>query len=380
MSNKDNAKIAYVFAPTNMAISAQAKYGRTNPYGEWLSNSRWLDVISFLVPPGQWTKALKIFISPKGFIWLFLRLPYKLMKGKYSLFAAHSRDPQAIIPFLISKLLRKPIIIFDSYYMWIKDDVYANLQWPISRFICLRSTYLSVTSLRVKNFWVSAGISAAKIRFNYKLTSVLEPTQKTLAEAIEIKKNLGHKKIVLFVGRLIQEKGVENLIRAFAKFSRSTDIGLLIVGDGPERNKLEKLCKDLNLLNVIIIWRSDQRAEIDPYFLLCDILVLPSVTLKCHEEWGLVVNEAMSVAKPVIVSGSVGCAYELVKDSVNGYVVPEKNSDALFQAMEKLIINDELRLRMGSEAKKTIANRFTYLHVIEGHSSLQHEALKRVTQ
>jgi glycosyltransferase involved in cell wall biosynthesis len=129
---------------------------------------------------------------------------------------------------------------------------------------------------------------------------------------------------------------------------------------------------------VLFIWRPDERVEIEPYFILSDILVLPSITLKNHEEWGLVVNEAMSVAKPVVVSGSTGCAYELVKNAVNGYIVPEKNVEALFKAMEKLIINDELRLNMGNEAKKTIASRFTYLDVINCHSRLQQEALKRL--
>jgi glycosyltransferase involved in cell wall biosynthesis len=232
------------------------------------------------------------------------------------------------------------------------------------------------------NFWVSAGIPAEKIRVGPVFASVLEPNKKTLAEAIQIKKKLGYKKIVLFVGRLIELKGVDYLIRAFAKFSGFKDVGLLIVGDGPERNRLKKLCEDLNLTNVVFVWSPNELfpPEIDRYFVLCDILVLPSITLKMHEEWGLVVNEAMSVGKPVIVSGSVGCAYELVKNAVNGYIVPEKNLDALFEAMEKLIINDKLRLDMGNEARKTIANRFTYRHSFDSGSRLQQEALKRLVQ
>jgi glycosyltransferase involved in cell wall biosynthesis len=379
MQNKYDSKIAYIFSPITMAISAQAKYGQSNSYEDWLFNSRHLEVISFF-PSDQWAKTWKIFVSPQGFLWLFLLLPFKLIKGKYSLFAAHSRDPQAIVSIIISKLLRKPIIIFDSYYMWVKDDVRASLQWPFSRFVCFQSTYLSVNSFRVMNFWVSAGIPSKKIRINYKLTSVLELNKDTSIKAIRIKEKLGYKKTVLFVGRLIEIKGVENLIRAFAGFSVSDNVGLLIVGDGPERNRLKKICIDLNLTNVNFILPPDERAELYPYFLLCDILVLPSITLKCHEEWGLVVNEAMSIGKPVIVSGSVGCAYELVKNGVNGYIVPEKNPDALFEAMEKLIFNDELRLQMGNEARKTIIDRFTYSHVIDGHVRLQHEALKSFLQ
>lgn len=378
MVTKLDSKITYVFSPTSMAISAQAEYGRSNPYSEWLYKSRSLEVISFPVHSGKYAKLSKIFISPLGSIWLFLRLPFKLIKGKYSLFAVHSRDPQATIVLIVSKLLRKPIIVFDSYYMWAKDDVLASLLWPFSRFACFQSTFLSVSSFRVRNFWASAGIPSEKIRLNYKLTSTVEPNKEILARAMKIKSKLCYKKIILFVGRLIPEKGVDYLIEAFAKFSEFKDIGLLIVGNGPERTRLKKLCDNLNLSNVVFVWPPDERTETESYFLLCDFLVLPSITLKYHEEWGLVVSEAMSVAKPVIVSDSVGCAYDLVIDSINGYIVPEKNVDALFEAIKKLVIDDELRLQMGFEAKKTIANRFTYLHVIDGHSRLQQEALKKL--
>jgi glycosyltransferase involved in cell wall biosynthesis len=364
-----------VFAPLNMSISASVKYGRSDVYSKWLCRSSWLDLIFFPIRSDKWVKTLRIWISPRGFIWLFFRLPLRLIKGKYSLFAVHSRDPQAIIVLIISKLLKKPIIVFDSYYMWIKNDISASLLWPLSRFVCFQSTYLSVSSFRVANFWVSAGIDIDKIRLNYKFASTLESSKKNSAIAIRTKKKLGYKKIVLFVGRLIEEKGIDYLIRAFAKFSGFKNVGLLIIGDGPERNRLEKLCQDLNLTNVVFLCA---RAEIEPYFELCDILVLPSITLRIHEEWGVVVNEAMSVSKPVIVSAGVGCAYELVKNSVNGYIVPEKDSDALFRAMEKLINNDKLRQHMGIEAKKTVDNRFTPLHVVAGHMRMQQEALQRL--
>jgi glycosyltransferase involved in cell wall biosynthesis len=365
--------------PATLALSAQSKYKRSDLFYvyERFRKSHNIEVISPIFS-NQWIKLWKIFVSPKGFIWLFLRLPFKLLRGKYSLFVAHCRDPQAIITIIISKLLRKPTIISDSGYMWIKGDIRGSLLWPFSRFVCFQSTYLNVSSFRVRNFWVSAGIPAEKIRVNYTFTSVLKPNRKTSAKALEIEKKLGYKKIVLFVGRLIKEKGIDYLIRAFAKFSGFKDLGLLIVGDGPERNRLQKLCEESNLSNVVFIWHPNERTEIEPYFVLCDILVLPSITLKEPEEWGLVVNEAMSVGKPVVVSSSVGCAYELVKNAVNGYIVQEKNVDALFLAMEKLIINDELRLQMGNEAKKTIANQFTYLHSIDSLSRLHQEAMKKL--
>ena len=373
MRNKNDKRIALVIVPLTLSMSALARVRKPNPLEEWVF--QYADPIVFSKYRMQWVELLRAFTRPDGILWLFLRLPFKLIKGKYSLFEADARDPQGIITFVISKLLRKPIILSDTFYMW-SGSTRARMYWPFSRFISSNATFLSVPSLRVMNFWKSAGIPAKKIRLRNTFMSTIEINEKNVAKALEIKKKLGYQKIILFVGRLIERKGLEYLIKAFTRFSEFNDIALLIVGDGPERNRLEVLCKELKISNVIFIWRADERNEIAHYYLLSDIFVFPTITLKIHEEWGLVVNEAMSVAKPIVVSNSAGCAYELVKNGVNGYIVPEKNVEALYEAIKKLMTNDELRIQMGKESEKIIANGFTYAHAIENIKKLLRDALE----
>lgn len=120
---------------------------------------------------------------------------------------------------------------------------------------------------------------------------------------------------------------------------------------------MEKLRDNIGTNNVIFTGYVDDDTRA-LYYLLADIFVLPSIDLKVTEEWGLVVNEAMSVGKPAIVTTAVGCAYELVKNGVNGYVVQEKNVAALYQAIKRLLNDDELRIKMGREAKKTINDSY----------------------
>ncbi len=372
MKNKNDKRIAYVMPPITLSMSGLARPRKLNPLEEWLFQIE--DPIVFSKFTARWIELSRIYTYADGFLWLFLLLPFKLIKGKYSLFTAHARDPQVIITFIISKLLRKPIIISDTFYMW-SGSIRASLLWPFSRFVSFHATFFVVPSSRVMNFWKSAGIHAKKIRLSNTFMSTIKTNEKNVAKAIEIKEKLGYQKIVLSLGRLTEAKGLEYLIKAFARFSEVKNVGLLIVGGGPDRNRLEALCKELKLSNVAFIGvvNSDDR---DAYYLLSDIFVLPSIRLKCHEEWGLVVNEAMSVAKPVVVSNTAGCAYELVKNGVNGYIVPEKNVEALYEAIKRLMTNDELRIQMGKEAERTIANGFTYAHAIENSKKLLRDALE----
>jgi glycosyltransferase involved in cell wall biosynthesis len=371
MKKKHN-QIAWVIPPITLSMSALAKYKKPNPHHEWLF--QYEDQIIFSSFSRRWIELSNVYMRSEGFLWLFFKLPYRLISGKYSLFIVHARDPQGVIVFIISKLLRKEIVISDTFFIW-SESIRARLFWPLSKYISSHATILAVPSVRVKSFWEATGISSGKIRISNPFVSVIKTSQKSLVEADRIKQKFGYKKTVLFTGRLIKEKGLEYLIRAFEGFSNSKDVGLLIVGDGPDRDRIETLTRKLKLTNVSFVWRANEREDITPYFMLCDVFVLPSITVRCHEEWGLVVNEVMSVGKPVVVSSSVGSAYSLVRDGVNGYIVPEQNSRAIFEAIKKLIDNDDLRLKMGKEAASTIINGFTYSHAIKHSRKLLQYAL-----
>jgi glycosyltransferase involved in cell wall biosynthesis len=80
------------------------------------------------------------------------------------------------------------------------------------------------------------------------------------------------------------------------------------------------------------------------------VFVLPSA----HEPWGLVVNEAMNAAKPVVVSDQVGCAPDLVRDGVNGFVFPAGDIGALAERLRRLTEDPELARRMGEESLRII--------------------------
>ena len=158
---------------------------------------------------------------------------------------------------------------------------------------------------------------------------------------------------LLYVGRLVQAKGVFDLLGAYAKLPEGTrrEVGLVYAGDGEERTELLRRSCQIDPGQVVFSGFL-QRDELAAFYTWAEALVLPTHS----DPWGLVVNEAMACGLPVIVTGVAGCAADMVRDGENGYVVGAKEPEALSQAIQKLLDAPELRRQMGhlSLARNTL--------------------------
>jgi glycosyltransferase involved in cell wall biosynthesis len=133
--------------------------------------------------------------------------------------------------------------------------------------------------------------------------------------------------VVLFVARLGDVKAPDNLLAAYQRAWGAEQRArpyLLFVGDGPLRSELEAQAGATNGNDIRFLGFKNQ-SELPALYDLCDVFVLPS----SFEPWGLVVNEVMNAAKPVIVSDRVGAAPDLVSEGVNGCVYPHGDVSAL---------------------------------------------------
>lgn len=152
--------------------------------------------------------------------------------------------------------------------------------------------------------------------------------------------------VILYVGRLVREKGITVLLRAFRELRRNReDVALLCVGDGRLRRSLESSIRSWELPGVRIHgWAHPH--DLPRLYAVADVLVLPSV----DEPWGAVVTEAMAARLPVVVTRQVGAAGDLVSDGVTGLVVAEGDPSSLCAALERLVSNPAERGAMGSRA------------------------------
>jgi len=121
----------------------------------------------------------------------------------------------------------------------------------------------------------------------------------------------------LYIGRLSPEKALDTLLHAFAQVkAKVPSATLIIVGDGPERKKLEELVRHLNLDKFVCFTGSKSGADLFQEYSRATCFVLPSRS----EPWGLVVNEALAYGCPVVVSKYCGCVPELVLEGKTGFV------------------------------------------------------------
>ena len=152
---------------------------------------------------------------------------------------------------------------------------------------------------------------------------------------------------VLFVGRLHRQKGVDTLIRALPLLPEAT---VMLVGDGPERAPLRRLATDLGVADRVTVTGFVPHGMVPGLLAGADVVVLPSR----YEELGTALVEAMAAGRPVVAS-HVGGIPELVRDGVDGLLVPPDDPAALAKAVTRVLANPVLAAELGASGRARVA-------------------------
>ena len=176
---------------------------------------------------------------------------------------------------------------------------------------------------------------------------------------------------VLFAGRLIQEKRVDLLLAALA--IAKTDfptISCVIIGDGPERESLERLAAELGLSENVDFTGFVDQDGLTAQMKSSKVLVLPSV----REGFGLVIVEANACKLPVIsISHEMSAVRELIQDGVNGFLISKILPDKIAEAVLRIVEDDELRKKLaenGFEMSKRYAWSDISKNIIDTYEKL----------
>lgn len=163
--------------------------------------------------------------------------------------------------------------------------------------------------------------------------------------------------VVGFVGRLVPAKGLSYLFSAVEKIQeKHNNIAILIVGDGAQRNELECMAQDLKVRTIFAGWQRD----VLPYYALMDIFVLPSL----FEGLPNVLLEAMAMETAVIAT-NVGGNPDVLANGENGFLVPVRDVQRLAFAIEKLIEDDDLRVKMGVANRQKVEEHYSWSKTVE---------------
>lgn len=268
-------------------------------------------------------KKIRALLVPFLFISLYIHL-FKLLP-QFDIVHAHWLIPQGIV----QSFFKKPYIVTGH-----GGDV-VSLNKGIIRKLkirCLkRAEHVTVVSeyskKRVQELVseicpniISMGVNTTQFGKKYQVANYF---------------GQGNRKVILFVGRLVEIKGVSYLLEAM----KQVDAILVIVGDGPLREKLEQ--QAANIIDKVIFLGTKTHDELKKVYASADICVVPSITIGNGVQEGVptVIMEAMASGLAVIASDSGGIPY-LIKDGVNGLLCEEKNVQQLVDNICSLL-NDE---------------------------------------
>ena len=180
---------------------------------------------------------------------------------------------------------------------------------------------------------------------------------------------------ILTVGRLVEKKGLEYSIRAVSKVVNDhQDVEYTIIGDGPLEADLTKLISDLGAEDKIRLLGSKKKAEVIEAMLASDIFILASVTAKDNETEGLpmVSLESQLTGLPILVTLHSGFP-DAVIEGRSGFLVPERDVDALYERLKWLIENPKVWESFGKEGREHVMKNFSedvYMNKIIGRIDL----------
>ena len=302
--------------------------------------------------------------------------PFKDLKAVYKLYTffknenpliIHTHTPKAgIVGMLAAKLAGVPIRLHTvaglplmettgskrKVLNFVEKLTYtlATKVYPNSRGlyeIILKEKFASPSKLKVLGKGSSNGID----------TSYFDPSKYSSEFKLNLRQELKIPEanlLFIFIGRLVSEKGINELIRAFSKLHRSNpDCNLLLIG--PFEQELDPLKPEtLELIQTHPgIISVGYQLDVRPYLAISDVLTFPSY----REGFPNVVMQTGAMNLPSIVTDINGCN-EIISEGKNGLIIPVKDENALYCSMLNLLGNEDLRFSIASKARREITSNY----------------------
>jgi len=298
--------------------------------------------------------------------------PDVVISGGYSSLTAY-------FAFLYSKIYRKPFVVWSESTIN-EPSFLRTISLPLVKFIIRHSDALVACGTRSREYLLRLGARPAGISTAYCTVDTEFYKQRSgelKAQKQKLKGEFGivNKSVILYVGQLIERKGLKYLIKAYSQLRPEFDVALLIVGGGMQKDELAELCRRDNVRDVFFTGYI-QLETLTQYYVMSDIFVLPSL----EETWGRVINEAMACGLPVISTIKAGAPADMIINGLNGFVVKDKNVEQLHQAMSTILSDPSLKQSMGVKSQQMIDERFTIEHAVRGFMSAVDYAMIRRKQ
>jgi glycosyltransferase involved in cell wall biosynthesis len=286
-------------------------------------------------------------------------LPVELWKQDYDVYIKCINGRFALpVTYQITSIKKRPFILWTGLWQRLQTPLHQAF-FPVTRYIYSHANAIVVYGDHVKKYLTFEGVSESKIfTAPHAVNNADYSRPVTVHEQAALRQQLKlseDQKVILYLGRLEDGKGLDYLLEAFSLLPKNDSV-LVFVGTGSRREELEQtvLIKNLSARIRFLGYVPPEQAVV--CYSIAYVSILPSVTTPVFKEpWGLVVNEAFNQGVPVIATDAVGAAAGgLLQNGENGFIVPERNSQALAEAIQILLTNRELREQFSLKTKQVI--------------------------
>lgn len=301
----------------------------------------------------------------------------KLLFDDYDILVDSLEFPSILLTYITSKLRNRYIILWSEEWDWKDKRLLKRLLIPFKKYIVSNVSAILVPGTKHRDFFIELGAAKENVYLmpnatNYPPKSV----KQEIINSIQNEYQLKNKKVILYVGRLKERKGVNYLIRGFAHLWRERkDIILLIIGRGDEKEHLECLISELKCNDAVRLLGYVDDEILAAYYSLCNVCVIPSVVHGIGDPWVFTLNEAMSFGKPVIATDAVGAAYDLIESGENGYMIPERDDIAIYTALKTVFLNDYKEKSMGKKSLEMIHEKYQYKNMVDGFATALNDVM-----
>jgi len=285
-------------------------------------------------------------------------------KKKYDVIHIHGASPFGSIAAFIGKRLSKKVILKIATggkygdLAGLKTSLFGNFQKKLYKKYC--DIYIAI-SLQLREELINSGFDENKI---YNIPNgvdshLFRPVNVQKKENIKSQLSLSSQNIVTFVGRLVQRKGIDILLKSWPKvLKKFPNSHLIIIGSGPNEKSFKILSKVINCENSVSF-----KGNIDniiPYLQCSDIFVLPSRS----EGLSNALLEAMATGLPVIAT-NIGGTLDIIKNGYNGIIVKKEDPKQLSEAIIKILKDKDLAEILRKNARKSAIKNYSLQSISE---------------
>ncbi len=319
------------------------------------------------------SKRLRYLVAPLYIINQFRALRSIVKTRNIKLIHAHWSLPQGLVTALAKYFLPKDVKVLNTVHGGDIDAFGGGLAMRLNKFVFNQVDAVTVVSSFIEQQLNERTQDKFKDKFHVAPMGIDTQRFEPSAADPSLRTSLNiNGPFLLFVGRLVEKKGITYVLQAMPKILESfPETKLLIVGSGPLENELKQEVQDLQLAENVIFYGTVEHSDLPSYFAEADIFIGPSIVTDSgdKEGFGLVFAEA-AATETLVVTSDFEAMQDIIIDGETGLTVPQKDADAIAEVITKSLANPESVAAIPKKGRQHVVDNFDWRSIAKKYAEI----------